>query len=315
MRRFKHLIALFALLLCCCLAVSGLAEGPLAEVWSSGVDLLFHTDNVTVDGEASFSLDGVHFKTAQLHYVQDGNNSYYGLKLLTPRKDGTERETGWIIIGEEYRDTFTNTNMDVSETVYTNVYVMEAYTPGEYRKGTDSPRNTLLRRSVELDALTALGGSLVSYLAPTLPEGAVTAEENGGVKTVRLALAGDQLPEMAQNALSLAAGYLADRWFAQGHDRGYTYMDAPFESYVAPGSALADGTMHWSLRNADVTFTLDADGRLTGVSGTAEAESVFWDESVRTVQVQFSLSAGDYGASQTAPFSPEDYHVTLQRNH
>ena len=140
-RHLKKLILPAALVLCVILAVSAaLAESTLNGLWKSGCDLLFHTHNVTVKGEASFFLDGEKFKTMRLDYVQDGYRSYYGLKLLTPRADGTQRETGWTIIADQE-----------------DITVMEAFYPGTYRTATDDAQNTLLRRTVQLDALTELG--------------------------------------------------------------------------------------------------------------------------------------------------------------
>lgn len=300
MRTSKWFLILTAVMLCLSFS-SALAESPLTDVWDSGAALLFGTDNVTLDGEAMFDLGGEWFKTANLHYVQAGYDSYYELKLISPKKDGSTREGGWIIVGNEK-----------PEYESTQVYLIEAFTPGEYRMGLDGLNDTVLRRSVELDALMSLGRSMAAYLEPTLPEGAVTVEEeDGGVKAVRVILSGDQIPDMAQNALNLAAGFLADRWFLSEYDRSYTYIGGPFEDYIAPASALAYGTLTWTLKSVDVTFSLDAEGRLTAVNGSASVESTFWDKSVRTVDMRFSLTATDFGASEVAPFSPDDYGVSL----
>jgi len=302
MRHSKALIWFAAILLCVSISAVALAgsTGPLAELWKSGCDFLFHTDNVTVTGEASFSLDGEHFKTAQLQYVQDGYSSYYGLKLLTPRKEGGERETGWTIIADGEG----------------NYYVMEAYYPGIYRPGTGSACNTLLRRSIQLDALTELGGFLVGQLEPMLPEGTVTVEEADGARTVHIAVAGDQIPDMAVSALNVAAGYLSDRWFSYSHDRSVVEDECtPYENYVTATYALTDGTVRWTLREADVDFTLDDQGRLTAVRGNVRAASTFWDQSVREVAVRFELAATDYGTSRVKAFDPADYNVTLPREY
>ena len=125
MNRSKVFILIAALCLCAALTAFALSDGALTELWESGCDFLFRTDNVTVTGKAAFSLDGERFKTAELNYVQDGYSSYYGLKLLTPKADGSEEETGWIIISDE--DGICS--------------VMEAYTPGVYRWATTAPQN------------------------------------------------------------------------------------------------------------------------------------------------------------------------------
>ncbi|MBR6187105.1 MAG: hypothetical protein IKQ41_12705 [Clostridia bacterium] len=286
---------LLATLLACVLCVSiALAESSMAGLWQSGCDFLFHTDNVTVTGEATFSLDGERFKTAKLNYIQDGYHSYYGLTLLTPRADGTEQETGWTILADETG----------------NYYVMEAYFPGTYRIGNSLPQNSLLRRTVRLDALANLGGLLIGQIEPLLPDGVITQEEKDGVKCVHLALSDGQTPDIALSALNVAAIYLSDRWFAIEHsipEDGYVL----FENYTTKTNALTDGTIFWKLKSADVDFVLDAQGRFSSVKGTVSAESTFWDQSVRTVEVAFSLDMTAYGESHVKPFDPADYNVEL----
>ena len=294
MKRTKIFILIMALCLCAVFAAAALTESTLNELWTSGCNFLFHTDNVTVTGKASFSLDGEHFKTAELNYIQDGYSSFYGLKLLTPRDDGSERETGWTIIADEKGF----------------CAVMEAYDPGVYRWATSAPQNTLLRRTVRLDALTELGGLLVGQVEPLLPEGTVTMEEAEGTRTIRIAIAEDQLPDLALSALNLAADYLSDRWFCYGYDRTIIEEESfSFDRYTTVTEALTNGTVHWTLRGANVDFSLDSQDRLTAVSGTVRAASTFWDGSVREVEVQFDLAVTDYGTSHVKPFDPADYGV------
>lgn len=297
MRHMKIIVLFTALLLCICLTAAALSDSPASALWDSGCDLLFHTDNVTVTGEASFSLDGEHFKTAKLNYVQDGYRSFYGLRLLSPRPNGTLRETGWTIVAGEEGD----------------IYSMEVLEPGACRVSFATPNNTLLRRSVELDALMELGGLLVKQTAPLLPEGVITAgETEDGLRTVHIAVAQDQLPDVALSALNLGFSFLSDRWFSYGHDRTYVEDDmGQFENYVSITTALAAGTVHWTLRGADILFTLDAQDHLTAAEGALRVASTFWDESVREVEVKFSLAMTDWGNSHVEPFNPEDYGVSM----
>lgn len=297
MRHAKPWIILTAFLLCAVLAAAALAEGSTLErLWNGGCELLFHTDNVTVTGQAVLSLDGEYFKTARLHYVQDGCASLYDLTLLTPRPEQHDRQTGWTIVADQDGSYF----------------VMEDYYPGTYRPGTGTPNSTLLRSSVQMDALIELGGLLVGQIEPLLPEGALTVSEEEGKAQVHIALAGEDIPDMAVSALNLAAGYLSNRWFSYGYDRTVAKDDAiAFENYVTVTQALTDGTVRWALRAVDADVTLDAQGRLTGGKGTLRVESTFWDGAVREVEAQFDFSVTDYGESHVKPFSAEDYGVTL----
>ena len=72
MRYSKLLILVAALLIMLELTGVALAENTIDSLWKSGNAFLFHTDNVTVNGDAVFSLDGKLFKTARLDYIQDG---------------------------------------------------------------------------------------------------------------------------------------------------------------------------------------------------------------------------------------------------
>lgn len=296
MRHSKLLILAAALLIMLELSGAALAEDTINNLWKSGNDFLFHTDNVTVNGDAIFTLDGKLFKTAQLNYLQDGYCSYYGLKLITPKKDGTDREGGWTIIadGDE------------------NIAIMDAYYPGTYRSGLSTPHNTLLRHSVQLDALTELGGTLAKQLDNILPADTITVTESESVKNIHIKLSGDQIPEMAVSMLNVAAGFLSDRWFSNSHDRvlGDDYL--AFDSYITVTEALTDGTVKWTLQAADIEFAMDTQGRLSAVSGTVNVDSTYWDGVVRSVELQFHLTMTDYGTSHVKPFDPADYHVVPQ---
>ena len=295
MRRTRIIIWALVILLVCTTALAE-KESVLADLWNSGTDFLFHTENVTVDGEASFSLDGKHFKTAKLHYVQDGFRSFYGLTLLTPRNNGDEQETGWTIIADE-------------EGYH---YVMEAYEPGVYRIGTGRKENTLLRRTIRLDAIMELGGLLIAQTEPLLPDGTVAVAEENGLRTVQISICEGQMPDFAVSAFNLAAGYLSDRWFSFDFDRREPEDETPaFDHYFTVTQALTAGTVCWTLRDADITFSLDAQGRLTAAKGTVRVNSTFWDQSVREIEMGFELAMSDYGTSEVKHFDPADYNVVL----
>ena len=93
----KKMVALIAALMLTVLAAGAFAETPARRMYDSIFNLLFDTSNVTLTGHAEFSLDGEWFKTADTKYVQDGTNSFWDWKLLSPRWDGSQRETGYRI--------------------------------------------------------------------------------------------------------------------------------------------------------------------------------------------------------------------------
>ena len=292
MRTTRIIACLTVLALCGALLSGALAETPLSTLWKSGCDLLFHTDNVTVTGEAVFSLDGVRFKTARLHYIQDEFRSLYDLKLLTPQKSGAEQETGWTIIGDGHGV----------------IYVMEAYTPGIYRTMSDyyHRHNTLLRRSVGLDALVELGGAVVPYVEQALPEGAVIVTEQDGAASIAVSIVREQVPQVAQNALSVGLSFLADRWFRAGLDEA-AYTAYRFEDHRTVTWALLSRTERWSLGGLDAVFALDAHGRLTGAAGELRIISTDSRGTEREIEVTFSLEMTNYDASAVMRFNPTEW--------
>ena len=189
---------------------------------------------------------------------------------------------------------------------------MDAYYPGTYRSGLSTPHNTLLRRSVQLDALTELGGTLARQLDSMLPADMITVTESEGVKNIHIKLTGDQIPEMAVSAPNVAAGFLSDRWFSNSYDRELGNDNIAFENYITVTEALTGGTVKWTLQAADIEVAMDAQGRLSAVSGTVNVDSTYWDGVVRAVELQFHLTMTDYGTSTVKPFDPADYNVVPQ---
>ena len=119
MKMKKIVAVLLSIIMVLILTMTALADNELRIFYDSVTNLLFETNNVTLTGHAEFSLDGKRFKTADLNYIQDYTNSYYQLKLLTPRRDGShepDRESGYTIIANGE-----------------NVYVMEVIYPGVYK--------------------------------------------------------------------------------------------------------------------------------------------------------------------------------------
>lgn len=303
MRRSAKIVLSVLLLLslsAAALAVGGSA-GPLPVLWNSGCDLLFRTENVTLDGEASFALDGEWFKTAALHYVQDGDRSLYDLKLTAPsRISGEERKNGWTILADEKG----------------NIFVMEAYKPGTYSTGSDDTNRSLLRRTFQLDALAELGSHLVGLVESALPEGSVTeTASEAGLRTVRIALSDGSIPDMAVSALNLAAEHFLARWFTWGTDfTTPVERGIPFNYHETVTRALTHGTVRWVMKNADVSFNLDAQSRITAVQGSLTVTSEYWDKSTRDVSVDFHLTVSEYGSSSVTPFDPESWGVMLRED-
>ena len=151
MKRIRTIAALFLTLM-----ISGLhpayADQTAARVYDAAARLLTATENVTLTGSATFSLDGEAFKFVETTYVQDGVNSKWVLNLSSPREDGSLRENGFTAIANNRWK-----------------YGMEVYRPGFYTVAEADPQSVILRPSAQLFQLVALGHALSAQL-PALPE-------------------------------------------------------------------------------------------------------------------------------------------------
>lgn len=293
-RRVFSLAAAALLLLS--LPVSAGAEGSLRGFYEAGRKLLFDTDNVTCEGNAVFRLDGTKFKTADFRYVQVGTVSFQDLKLLTPRKDGTERESGYMIFDE---------NGIVS--------VMERFYPNTYDRRRTNPASTIMATSIYLNQLLDLGGNVTDEVEKALGDKIVTAAEASGGTTMKLSLTEADVPALGHSALNLFWDYFMKRFYFLDYD---TFPDLGYASFSDYGT-LFDGirfiTASVKLQKADLTFTLDASGRIKGLSGTAALQLTTRAGENAVLDVDFSFAASDYGTSTIKAFRPEDYNV-VRRN-
>ena len=183
----RWIAAIAACVLLITAAAAAATDNTLVRFYDSAVQLLFHTDNVTLNGKAVFTLDGERFKTAEAQYVQAGVDSLMDLRLLTPRGDGYEVENGYTVIADNGL-----------------CYVIEKYNPFVYsRLGVDR-NDTIIRRSVFMDSLTAIArpvvGAAAGMLAGKLQEQSL---ENGGTE-LQLKLAPGESNELLDSLAVMA---------------------------------------------------------------------------------------------------------------
>ena len=69
MRKAVSFILVIMLMLTALASASAENRKPLSALCDSAFELLFSTSNVTLEGEASFYLDGDWFKTARAKYI------------------------------------------------------------------------------------------------------------------------------------------------------------------------------------------------------------------------------------------------------
>ena len=276
MNRNKLCALLLSLLLLLGTVLPAGAEDVLAGMVNAGSGLLFGTDNVTITANAAFALDGVTFKQADVSHIQRGAMVYRQVLLRTPQEDGTERETGYAFLVDEEGKTARRLH---SSTV-------------DYDPATTF-RSTVLRRSVETDALVSLCRGVASQLEAALPEGALTREED----TWTLHLTAEHVPEAVDSVLTL----LLQSFGSLTKYIDYHYMEPSPYARIEHYGTVTEGILYCAaglrLEQLDLEVQLDAEGRLTQISGAAMLTVTTRGEEEHALSVTGSVTMTDYGTS------------------
>ena len=242
----KLIAAVLALTLFLSLAVSAPAEGKISSLMESLHSLLFSTINVTISGEAVFSLDGERFKTAEILYKQAGEDSHWQLDLKTPRRYRADQETGYTIIANGEK-----------------LYVMEHYHPGTYTTGSDQPNTTVISQSTRADLLYSLFLSVADEIEGLLPESALVfpdTEEAGLI--AEITLTEETTPALINTSLNLAADFLLSRFMGVNYDSVRNWGQGHPEDYITVTQAILYSTDSFVLGDTSVTISEDAKGKM-----------------------------------------------------
>ena len=291
----KTLSILLTLTLLLFTAASALAEEnqgtPAEAVVDAAVSLLTKTENVTLNGEATFSLDGVEFKSAKAKVVRDMVDSLWDLKLHTPSRglpDNDEPiDSGYTIIGNDEK-----------------VFVVEVRYPGVYKMGYIFPRTTILRQSAKLDLMAAFARNLALQADTLLGEGAVTVSEGDqGAKEIKIVL-DENVPDLVNTALTMAFEYVAERYFLINYDTMNREYMGRVSDYYTVTRGIIYTTEYLTLKSADVTVALDEAGELKGVSGTVSVNLRSPVDNSHQMDVAFSMDVSNRGTSIVETFDP-----------
>ncbi len=306
MKTRRVFAVLIAAMLAALLSASAATDGVLGQIWEVGSGLLFHTNNVTLDGRAEFSRDGERFKTVKAHYVQDGYSSVWDYRLFTPRNTELEqemlgdRETGFTVYGNDAGD-------------WTDVYVVNVIKPGIYYSGTDSRQNTLVRTSAFMNQIVALTKIVANQAEPLLGEGAVTVvTDNHAGRVVKITLDENNISELMNTAFNFSAQAVITRAFkndGESYDqRPWNMNDEDFwrsdTNWSTVANGLAYGTRSFALRSVDITVTTDGNSRLRNIEGSLSVEPDMGEAASHRVDIEFSIAASDYGDSNVTAFDP-----------
>ena len=267
----KRMLALILALALCAAVTGASAENPLEEITDSLCELLFRTDNVTLEGQAAFSLD----------------------QQVTPRKDGTEGKSGYTVVGNgEF------------------VYVIEAMHPDVYRTGTCFETSSIIHESIQTRLLEDFIRLLAADGEAFLGQGTVTSSRDGDALEVQLKV-GMHAPEMVDVALNMAAQFAAKRWFGMDTDFLSPESEISMSSFITPVQGILWTARYLALVEADVALKTAADATFESAEGHLFVLMETAADGVRPLDVTFSLRASDYGASEVALFDPEAYGVEL----
>ena len=268
------------------------AEGLVRPVIESVQALLFNTDNVTIRGQAVFSLDGERFKTADILYMQDGYQSHWQLDLKTPRPYRTDQETGFTIIANGEK-----------------IVVMERYHPGTYSTGYDLPNNTVIRRSVQSERLVTLALESSDYLESLLGDSLALESDSAEGKTLRLVLSEESAPELLNTSLNLAVGFALHRFMGVDDDSRSVIDGVRFEDAPTITTGILDFTERFTVSNADIQLRLDSEGRPAAASGSASVLLSLYGGEEKRLDVTFDCAASDYGSTMVQVFNPDEFGV------
>ena len=268
------------------------ADETAAYVFDAAAELLTGTENVTVTGSATFSLDGEAFKFVETEYVQDGLSSRWVLNLSSPKADGSMKENGFTVIANNrYK------------------FGMEVYHPGVYIAAEDDPQSVILRPSAELTQIIALGHDLLSQL-PTFPEDAFSFP---GRKQLAIRVEEEQIPDSLSSLLSLGIWLAVQRTMNIADDSiappPYPEEAASMEDFVTRTQAIVSLTGKYELTQLSVDAEMDEEGRFVQANGTARFILHTFLEGEHELHVSFAGRASDYGTSTVPVFDPAEYGV------
>ena len=199
----KHRIFVFltAILLIVSVLTAALAEGPLSVLYRAGSKLLFGTDNATLKASATFTYNGMPFKTLDADYLQDGVNSQMVLRLLTPREGSAPVATGFTVVGN-------------GDTAYA---IDPADNPYVYYTISCAESDTILSDTALRRTLVWLGSVAANITEGAFSEHITEEPANGGAR-YHVQLSEGQTPALLNAAGTLAFQIAASRYFSIDYD-------------------------------------------------------------------------------------------------
>ncbi len=293
MRKAVSMILVIMLMLSALTGVEAENRKPLSVLCDSAFELLFSTNNVTVEGEANFSLDGKWFKTAKTKYIQDGDRSCWDLKLSSPKLDGTVRENGYTVFADGSK-----------------IYVMEVFHPGLYKTGTSAPQSTIVRNSVQMELMKQVIRSLAALAETETEPKVVLIDQNETERSVRIKLS-EPTPDWFNTPLNILAEYAAKRYFHMDYDQIGARNIVPMSYYLTVTEGILACTTSVAMKQADVTVKTDSNGQIEHFTGNVSILLNTGRDGERTLDISFEVTVSSKGTSHVDTFDPLTYGVKL----
>ena len=197
---FKRIVSLLcaAVMACAVLPVIGenAANGGVSTATRALIDLLFRTNNVTLDMDASFTYDGIQFKTIRGHLVQDDFGTVIDADYFTVRPDGSSYSTFWKVhaVGDE-------------------VWSYDSHDGKYYSENYTEPSDSVVSHDGNDDTLIAMTGAameLVDLAAPSIS----AVEETAGGKRITVTLQRGSVPSYLNNVADYLINEAAWRYMS-----------------------------------------------------------------------------------------------------
>ena len=317
-------------LLCVLPTVHAEPESGLIRVYDAAYDLLFNTDNVTLEGSLDFSMNDERFKTVRAKYIQNGYDSVWDYRLFTPRyisqetfptwsqgyvskpEDGSlpDRESGFTIINQ-------NKGRPNGYEQYSDIYFIEVAKPNQRRLGSREPQSTLVRRSAAVDQLNVLMREIVRQTNAEIGPQIISAAVNeNGITAYTIHIDKSQVSPWANSVFSLITQKVISRvikpvnYDLEPYTTDYHYSLSP-----TIADEIATMARSFSLHEADITVTVDQNGLITTINGKLSIHVDLYNNSDRfacligedyQVDIQMDVRISDYGGSY---FDLADYLI------
>ena len=274
-------------------AESAETAGLLTQLYRAGTDLVTSCSNLTLEGTADLSLDGTPFKHAEGLLAQENLTAYRQIELQSPRRDGTIRENGYAV-------------MDRGGYGYSLEYYLGKTV---VRPIANAPKEYPLRPTVENRTLLSMGQGIASALDQLWAD-RITAETNSEGTKISLSVEETDFPILAKAGLNLAWQAAMHHFYELSYEDMNPNGYADPEDYMTIWEGIRYSAREWNPLMLQFEAELDKEGRLISLAGKTRLQLICRSDSLRTMEVSFSLKGRDFGTTVVDGIIPDKYRAS-----